>query len=64
MWQVEITPWFQSASELYRPSDRSLSAKLVPTLADRWCQVVSATDPHRRNLGFLDPELLLFHSSS
>jgi hypothetical protein len=25
------TPWPQSASELYRPSDRRLSAKLVPT---------------------------------
>jgi hypothetical protein len=29
------TPWPQCASELYRPSDRSLSAKLVPTFADR-----------------------------
>jgi hypothetical protein len=29
------TPGLQSASELYRPSDRRLSAKLVPTLADR-----------------------------
>jgi hypothetical protein len=26
--------------------------------------VVSATVPHGRNLGFLDPEPLLFHSSS
>jgi hypothetical protein len=26
-----ITPWPQSASDLYRPSDRRLSAKLVPT---------------------------------
>jgi hypothetical protein len=25
----------ESASELYRPSDRRLSAKLVPTFADR-----------------------------
>jgi hypothetical protein len=25
--------------------------------------VVSATDPHGRNLGFLDPKPLLFHSS-
>jgi hypothetical protein len=47
-----------------RPSDRSLPAKLVPTLADRGCRVVSATDPHGRNLGFFDPEPLLFHSSS
>jgi hypothetical protein len=37
-----------SASELYRPSDRRLSAKLVPTLADRGCRVVSATNPRRR----------------
>jgi hypothetical protein len=29
------TPWPESASELYRPSDRRLSAKLVPTFADR-----------------------------
>jgi hypothetical protein len=28
---------------------------LVPTLADRGCHVVSATDPHGRNLSFLDP---------
>jgi hypothetical protein len=26
------TPWPQSASELYRPSDRRLSANLLPTL--------------------------------
>jgi hypothetical protein len=36
----------------------------LPTLADRGCRVDSATDPHGRNLGFLDPEPLLFHSSS
>jgi hypothetical protein len=29
--------WPQSASELYQPSDRRLSAKLVPTSADRGC---------------------------
>jgi hypothetical protein len=40
------TPWFQSANELYRPSDRRLSAKLVPALEDRGCWAV--------NLGFLD----------
>jgi hypothetical protein len=27
------TPWPESASELYRPSDRRLSAKLVPTFS-------------------------------
>jgi hypothetical protein len=39
---------FIPQSELYRPSDRRLSAKLVPTLADRRCRVVSATHPHGR----------------
>jgi hypothetical protein len=29
-----ITPWPELAKELYRPSDRRLSAKLVPTFAD------------------------------
>jgi hypothetical protein len=33
--QKQLTPWPESASELYRPSGRSLSAKLVPTFADR-----------------------------
>jgi hypothetical protein len=32
---IIITPWPESASELYRPSDRRLSAKLVATFADR-----------------------------
>jgi hypothetical protein len=48
------TPWSESASELYRPSDRRLSEKLVPTFADRGCHVVSVTDPYGRILGFLD----------
>jgi hypothetical protein len=48
------TPWSESASELYRPSDRRLSAKLLPTCADRGCHVVSVTDPSGRILGFLD----------
>jgi CBS-domain-containing membrane protein len=48
------TPWFESASELYRPSVRRLSAKLVPTFAERGYHVVSVTDPYGRILGFLD----------
>jgi hypothetical protein len=40
--------------ELYLPSDRRLSAKLVPTFADRGCCVVTATDPHARILDFID----------
>jgi hypothetical protein len=51
---ITITRWPESARELYRPSDRSLSAKLVPTFADRGCHVVRATDPYGRILGFLD----------
>jgi hypothetical protein len=43
-----------SASELYRPSERHFSAKLVPTFTDRGCRVVSAMDPHGGVLGFLD----------
>jgi hypothetical protein len=38
------TPWYWSASELYRLSDRRFLAKLVPTFADRGCRVVRATD--------------------
>jgi hypothetical protein len=45
---LKKTPGLQSASELYRPSDRRLSAKLVSTFADRECRVVSATNPHGR----------------
>jgi hypothetical protein len=50
------TPWPESASELYRASDRRLSAKLLPTSADRGRRVVSATDSHDPILGFLDNE--------
>jgi hypothetical protein len=51
------TPWSYSASQLYRPSDRRMSAKLLPTFADRGCRVVSAIYPHGRILGFLDRNL-------
>jgi hypothetical protein len=49
---------YQSASELYRPNDRRLSAKWLPILyqifTDKGCHVVSVTDPYGRILGFLD----------
>jgi hypothetical protein len=45
---LTLTPWPWSASELYRPSDRRLLAKLVRTFADRECRVVSTTDSHGR----------------
>jgi hypothetical protein len=48
------TPWSESANELYRPSDRRLSAKWLSTFAHRGCHVVSVTDPYGRILGFLD----------
>jgi hypothetical protein len=35
--KTKQTPWSESESELYRPSDRRLSAKLVTTFANRWC---------------------------
>jgi hypothetical protein len=35
------TPWPQSASKLYRPSDRRLLTKLVPTFVARGWKVVS-----------------------
>jgi hypothetical protein len=44
------TPWSESASELYRPIDRRLSAKRLPTCADIGCHVVSVTDPSGRIL--------------
>jgi hypothetical protein len=50
------TPWFLSASELYRSK--------MPTLADRGCCVVSATNSSDRNFDFLDLEPLLFLPSS
>jgi hypothetical protein len=48
------TPWPESASELYQPSDSRLLAKLMPTFANRRCYVVSVADPYGRILGFLD----------
>jgi hypothetical protein len=48
------TPWSDPASELYRPSDRRLAEKLVPTFADRGCHVVSVTYPYGRILDCLD----------
>jgi hypothetical protein len=55
------TPWSKSASELYRPSDRRLSAKWLPTFADIGCHVVSVTDPYGRIQRFYRQEPLLFY---
>jgi hypothetical protein len=40
-----VSPWPESVSELYRPRDRCLSAKLVPTFADSGCHMVSMMNP-------------------
>jgi hypothetical protein len=56
-WNVQLkrlTPWSESANELYRPSDRRLSAKWLPTSADRECHMVNVTDPYGRIICFLD----------
>jgi hypothetical protein len=58
--KLNQTPWPQSASELHRPSDRRLPAKLVPTLSERGCHVVRVTDPCGRILGFLDRNVFLY----
>jgi hypothetical protein len=58
------TPWPQSLSELYWPSDRRLSAKLVPTFEDRGRHVVSVTDPLRPYSRISRPQPLLFLPSS
>jgi hypothetical protein len=54
------TLWPEFESELYRPSDRPLSAKLVPTFAARWCHVVRVADPYGRILRFLDRSRYFF----
>jgi hypothetical protein len=58
--KLNSAPRPESASELYRPSDRRLSAKLVPISADRGYDMVSVTDPYDRILGSLDQSHYLF----
>jgi hypothetical protein len=54
------TPWPESVSELYRPSDRSMSAKLISTFVDRGFHVVSVTDPLRPYSRFSRSEPFFF----
>jgi hypothetical protein len=44
-----LSPWAN-----YIESNSLLSAKFVPTFADRGCHMVSVTDPYGRNIGFLE----------
>jgi hypothetical protein len=55
---LKKTPWSESASELYRPSDRRLSAKWLPTFADRDGQRDGSLWPYFR---FSVQEPLLFY---
>jgi hypothetical protein len=52
VYRVLRTPWPESTSELYRRSDRRLSAKLMPTFVDIEYHVVSVTDACCRILDF------------
>jgi hypothetical protein len=52
--KLKRTPFSESASELYRPSDRRLSTNFLPTFVDRECHVVSVTYPYGRKRDFLD----------
>jgi hypothetical protein len=54
------SPWPKSASELYRPSDCLLSAKLEPGFADRGRSVASVKDPNAHILRFLDRSRYIF----
>jgi hypothetical protein len=54
MDKAKKAPWPESASELYRPSNRRLSEKLVPTFVDGQFHVIRVTDPYGRILDFLD----------
>jgi hypothetical protein len=58
------TLWPESASELYQPSDRCLSAKLMPTFADRGCHVVSVMHPYGHILIFLDRSRYFFFQAA
>jgi hypothetical protein len=56
-----MTPWAESASELYRPSERCLSAKLVPTFANRGVSRGQlGVSPCGRDLGFLERSRYFF----
>jgi hypothetical protein len=57
-------PWPESASELYRPSNRRLSAKLVLTFADRGVSYSQRGGSLRPESPFSRPEPLLFLPSS
>jgi hypothetical protein len=59
------TLWPQSASKLYRPSDRRLLVKLVLTFfANRGCHVVNVTNPYGSIFSFLDRSRYYFFQAA
>jgi hypothetical protein len=60
MMDNKLTPWPESASQLYRLRDGCLSEKLLPLFVDRGCHVESVTDPYGRIPGFLDRSRYFF----
>jgi hypothetical protein len=54
------TPWTESASELYRPSESRFSSNLVLIFVDRECHVVGVKDPYDHIPGFLDRSRYFF----
>jgi CBS-domain-containing membrane protein len=57
---MRVNAWREPASELYQPSDRRLSAKLVQTFVDNGCHVVIVTDSNGHILDFLDQSRYCF----
>jgi hypothetical protein len=54
-WELNSVAWVRERIiPTNRPSDRRLSAKLIPTFADIRCSVVGVTDFYGRILVFLD----------
>jgi hypothetical protein len=62
--QRNSVAWLRSTNEPYRPNDRLLSSKLVPTFADIRCHVVSVTDPYNRTLCFLHRSRYFFFQAA
>jgi hypothetical protein len=52
--RINLTPWSESDSEVYGPSDLRLSAKLVPTFADRGVSRGQPNGYPGHFIGFLD----------
>jgi hypothetical protein len=58
------TRWPESVRELHQLRDRSSSAKLVPTFAERGFFLVRVTDPYGRILCFIDRSRYFFFQAA